>query len=58
MALSEEAKKARREYMRKYREKNRERINKTKREWARNNPEKIKEYTVRHWEKQAQELES
>lgn len=53
--LSEEAKKARnqymREYMAEYRKKNRERLNAQRREWAKNNPEKIREYQQRHWEK-------
>lgn len=58
MEMSEKAKAARREYMRKYREKNREKLNKQAREWARNNKDKIKEYKNRHFEKMADEMEA
>jgi len=40
-----------REYMREYRKKNREKINAQKREWYRNNPDKIAEYQERFWAK-------
>ena len=40
-----------REYMAEYRKKNREKLNAQRREWAKNNPEKIREYQQRHWEK-------
>lgn len=53
--LSEEAKKARneymREYMKEYRKKNREKINAKRRQWAQDNPEKIQEYQERFWSK-------
>lgn len=53
--LSEEVRKARNEYMRKYmaeyRKKNRERLNAQRREWAKDNPEKIREYQERFWSK-------
>lgn len=53
--MNEELKKARneymREYMREYREKNKEKINAQRRQWAKENPEKIKEYQERHWAK-------
>lgn len=42
MALSEKARKAKNAYQR---------------EWRRRNPEKIKEYTKRHWERMAERLE-
>ena len=40
--LSEDAKKARRDY---------------RREWAKRNPDRIREYARRHWEKKAAEIE-
>ena len=46
-----------REYMREYRKKNREKINAQKREWNKNNPDKLKEYQERYWEKQEQQEE-
>lgn len=42
MDYSEKAKKARREYMRRYREKNREKINANQRKWYKENPEKVR----------------
>lgn len=58
MSLSEEAKAARREYQRRWREKNKERIAKTYKEWRSKpeNKQKIKEYQKRYWERKAQEL--
>lgn len=50
MATAEEA---RRSYRKEYREKNRDRINAYHREWAKNNPEKIKEHQDRYWQKKA-----
>lgn len=43
-----------REYMREYRRKNKEKVNAQRRKWAKNNPEKIKEYQDRYWSKKAQ----
>ena len=51
--MDEEAKKARREYYREYREKNRERINENYRKWTRENPEKTKAIQARYWQKKA-----
>lgn len=42
VAISEEAKKARRDYMRKYRK---------------NNPDKIRDINARYWERKAKQLE-
>ena len=53
--MTEEAKKKRAEYMRKYRAENREKINAAQRERNRNNPEKRREYQRRYWEKKASE---
>lgn len=55
--VTEEAKEAKRQYMReymkKYREKNREKLNENRRKWAAENPDKIKEYNIRQWERKA-----
>lgn len=53
--MTDEAKKKRAEYMRKYRAENREKINAAQRERNRNNPEKRREYQRRYWEKKASE---
>ncbi|MBD5521230.1 MAG: hypothetical protein HDR03_08435 [Lachnospiraceae bacterium] len=48
-----EAQEARRIYKREYRHKNREKINQKQREWRAANPERVKNYQVRYWEKKA-----
>ena len=55
MALSKKASEARREYQRKWREKNRERYNASMREWRENNPEKVKQYQEDYWARKAEE---
>ena len=50
-----EAIKARRAYQRKYRKKNRERINSQRRKWQSENREKAREYNQRYWQKIAEE---
>ena len=47
-----EAIKARRDYQRKYRKKNRERINSQRRKWQSENREKAREYNQRYWQKE------
>ena len=58
--MTEEAKEAKRqymlEYMKQYREKNREKLNESRRKWVAANPEKIKEYNARQWERKAELL--
>ena len=49
-----EAIKARRDYQRKYRKKNRERINSQRRKWQSENREKAREYNQRYWQKIAE----
>lgn len=44
-----------RDYMAEYRKKNKERINAQKREWNKHNPDKLKEYRERYWERKAKE---
>ena len=51
--LSVQAQEARRDYKRQYRARNREKINTQQREWRVNNPERVKEYQKRYWEKKA-----
>lgn len=59
MELSEEALKAKREYMKKWREKNKEANRKYNREYLRkwrkdpNNKEKIAKYQAAYWERQS-----
>ncbi|MFE3898751.1 MULTISPECIES: hypothetical protein [unclassified Priestia] len=45
------------EYFKQYREKNREKLNKRQREWARENPEKIALYRLRHWARKLEQLQ-
>ena len=45
------------QYFKEYRERNRERINQTRNEWARENPEKVALYQMRHWEKKIKQLQ-
>ena len=51
--LSVQAQEARREYKRRYRIQNREKINRQQRKWRADNPERVKEYQKRYWEKRA-----
>ena len=56
MMMTEAAKQARREYQRRWREKNRERIRQYDREWTKNNPDKVKAAQARFYERQAAKL--
>lgn len=49
------AKKAKKEYQRTWREKNKEHIKDYKKRWSKENPEKIKTYQDRYWLKRALE---
>lgn len=57
MKKSEKALAAQREYMRRYREKNREKINAQHREWNRKNPDKRAGYRQKYFEKLADRYE-
>lgn len=57
MMMSEAAKEAKRQYMKKWREKNRDRIRQYNKKWAKNNPEKVKAAQARFYERQAKLLE-
>lgn len=48
--MTEDAIKQRREYQRKYRELNKESINKRQNEWRKANRDKVKEYNKNYWE--------
>lgn len=58
MVLSERAKEARREYMRKYRAENRDRLNAQRREWNKKNPDKVRMYKENYFEKLAERYEN
>lgn len=51
--MNEEARKARLEYARAYREKNRERLNEYRREWNYKNPDKLRKYQETYWDRKA-----
>ena len=51
--LTVEAKEQRRLYKREYRSKNRDKINRQQREWRAKNPELVKQYNERYWERVA-----
>lgn len=55
MNVSKEANNTRREYYRKYREKNAERLRAYKRAWNAENKDKLAEHQRRYWEKRAAE---
>lgn len=49
--MTQEAQEQRRIYKNKYRQRNREKINQQQRVWRARNPDKVKEYQRRYWEK-------
>ena len=53
--VNEQAREARREYMRKYRAKNRERIREYQRQWAKDNPDKVKQHQANYWSNRAEQ---
>lgn len=53
--MSDEAKKARNEYQKKWREKNRERLREYHKKWRKENKEKVNEAINRYWEKRAKD---
>ena len=52
--LSLQAQETRRNYKRRYRAKNREKINRQQREWRADNGDKVRQYNRRYWESRAQ----
>jgi len=53
--MTDAAKAAKREYNRKYRAANREKLAAYQKKWSRENPEKVKEYSRKYWERKAAE---
>lgn len=49
-----EALEARRLYKRKYRQRNKEKINRKQREWRARNSDRVREYQARYWERVAE----
>ena len=56
--MKEKAKELQREYMRKYREQNRKRINILHKKWRDAHKERIKQYIKNYWNKKAMELQT
>jgi len=54
MKNNEAAKAARREYHKKWTEKNRAKVNAYHRKWSKQNPDKVKAIQARYWMKQAE----
>jgi len=55
--MKQQANLMRKEYMRKYRAENREKLREQQRNWRQSNPDKVKEYQEKYWAKKA-ELEA
>lgn len=49
MGMTQEAIEARKDYKRRYRNENREKINAQQREWRANNPNKVRQYNEKYW---------
>ena len=47
---------AKREYLKKWRDKNKEKVAAYHKQWRDKNPEKIREYNERYWKKKAQTI--
>ena len=56
--LTLEAQEARRDYKRRYRAKNREKINRQQREWRAGNRDKVRQYNKRYWECRAKKAKN
>ncbi len=51
--MTDEAKKARLEYQRKWQEENRDQVNEYQREYRSKHPDKVKQYNQSYWERKA-----
>lgn len=51
--MDDEARRARLEYERAYRKKNRERLNEYRRQWNREHPDKVRSYRESYWKRKA-----
>lgn len=47
-----------REYMKRYRKENAEKLRQKQNEWRKNNPDRVREYRKRYWGKKLAELEA
>lgn len=47
-----------REYMKRYRKENAEKLRQKQNEWRKNNPDKVREYRKRYWEKKVTEAQT
>lgn len=56
--MSAEAIEARKNYQRKYRRRNRDKINSQRKKWQSENREKVREYNQRYWQKIAEESQN
>ena len=54
--MSDEARRLRNEYYRKYRQTHPEKVREIQRKWREKNPEKIKEQSCRYWERKAEKM--
>jgi hypothetical protein len=54
--VDEAAREARRQYYRDYARKHKESIRASQKKWRDANPDKVKEYTARYWNRRAQEV--
>ncbi len=52
--ISEQARKARNQYYREYRERNKERLKEYRKAWNRKNEDKVKEYHANYWNRKAE----
>ncbi|EJR28755.1 hypothetical protein [Bacillus mycoides] len=52
--MTEQAKIARREYMKKWRERNAEKLSNYQKEWRKNNKDKVVGYQQKYWEKKSE----
>lgn len=55
--IEEKIKELKRAYYKKYRDENKDKINKRQREWRANNKDKVKQYAKNFWLKQLQKRE-
>lgn len=51
--MKQQANLMRKEYMRKYRAENREKLKEQQKNWRQNNPDKVKDYQEKYWSKKA-----
>lgn len=57
MALTPEAKEAKKAYHKKWRDENRNRLNEYYRAWRKSNPEKVQKHQENYWNRKAREMD-